>query len=91
MTAQRSFVEAEHLDIRTIAGLPIPEVYQRLGTDKAGLTAEQVAERRAIFGPNVIPEVKGPPLWRRLASHFVQLMALLLCTLRHGPDAGEAL
>lgn len=78
MTEQRSPIEIEQLDIRSISGFSIPEVYLRLGTDKTGLTSEQVAERRAIFGPNVIPEVKGPPLWRKLASHLVQLMALLL-------------
>jgi len=54
------------------------QVYQRLETRPAGLTAAEAQERLGRFGPNIIQEVKGKPLWIRFLVNFTHLMAILL-------------
>jgi potassium/sodium efflux P-type ATPase len=62
----------------TIQALSAADVYAALGSRVHGLTAAEVAERLQRYGPNVIREEKGRPLWQRLLLNFVHLMALLL-------------
>jgi magnesium-transporting ATPase (P-type) len=49
-----------------------------LGTRPAGLTSDEAQERLERFGPNLIREAKGKPLWVRLLANFTHLMAILL-------------
>jgi P-type Ca2+ transporter type 2C len=58
--------------------LPIPEVYEALGTRPSGLTQAEAQERLQRYGPNAIREIKGRPLWRRFLANFTHLMAILL-------------
>lgn len=61
-----------------ICQLPPDEVYAALGTSPDGLTQQEAGARAERYGPNAIREVKGVPLWRRFASNFTHMMALLL-------------
>jgi calcium-translocating P-type ATPase len=45
---------------------------------RRGLQASEVAERRAQFGPNVLPPATPTPLWHRLGAQFVHFFAVLL-------------
>src|SRR5450759_4022003 len=54
------------------------DIYAALGSRPNGLTADEVRQRAACFGPNAIAETRGPGLVRRLGSQFVNLFALLL-------------
>ncbi|MHB1293767.1 MAG: cation-translocating P-type ATPase [Anaerolineae bacterium] len=63
---------------RPIQALLIPEVYTATDSRPEGLTGAQVTERLGRYGANVIREVKGVPLWRKLLANFTHLMALLL-------------
>ncbi len=58
--------------------LPVPAVYQALGTSAQGLTQAEAAARLQRFGRNTIREVKGKPLYLKLLANFTHLMALLL-------------
>lgn len=60
------------------ATLPIPDVYQALGSQPQGLTLAEAEVRLRQYGPNAIAEVKGRPLWLRFVANFTHLMALLL-------------
>lgn len=69
------------LDIEPITGLhavPIPEIYQRLGTRPEGLTEAEIKERQNRFGRNCLLKVKGKSLLLKLLANFTHLMALLL-------------
>jgi Ca2+-transporting ATPase len=61
-----------------IQALPPAEAYQALQTRPEGLTESEAEERLHRFGRNEISEVKGKPLWQKLAANFVHLMAILL-------------
>ena len=59
--------------------LPFSEVVGHLETDSAsGLTAAQVAERVATFGPNILKGKGATPWWRILASQFKDFMIYVL-------------
>ncbi len=59
--------------------IPFAEVARHLETDPAlGLTAAQVAERVATFGPNVLEGKGATPWWRILASQFKDFMIYVL-------------
>ncbi len=62
----------------TIHSLPAGQVYQALSAHPEGLTAQEAAERLRVYGPNLIQEVKGKPLWLKFLANFVHLMAILL-------------
>jgi Ca2+-transporting ATPase len=61
-----------------IQALPAAEAYQALATRPEGLTQSEAEQRLRRFGRNEISEVKGRPLWQKLAANFVHLMAILL-------------
>lgn len=63
---------------RTLHTLPIAAVYTALDTQPEGLTQAMAITRLQQFGPNAIPEVRGPPLVLKFCSNFTHLMALLL-------------
>lgn len=54
------------------------EVFSRLETRPAGLTAEEAAARLAGTGPNELEEVRGPSLLRGFLTNVTHLMAWLL-------------
>jgi Ca2+-transporting ATPase len=58
--------------------VPVPDVYGLLDSSPQGLSETQVNERLQRYGPNVIREVKGKPLWLRFLANFTHVMALLL-------------
>ncbi|HMQ52027.1 MAG TPA: HAD-IC family P-type ATPase, partial [Anaerolineae bacterium] len=62
----------------SIPACSLPQVYQALSTRPQGLTQAEAERRLAYFGPNLIREVKGKPLWLKLLANFTHLMALLL-------------
>ncbi len=79
--------------------LPSDEVCSRLAVDAArGLTAAEVARRRAEHGPNALPEPPPRPLWRTFARQFKSpliyilfVAALLAVALGHHGDAAVIL
>lgn len=55
------------------------DVVERFGTDpQAGLTAEQVAERQEVYGPNELEEAPTTPPWRIFLSQFTDTMIIVL-------------
>ena len=64
--------------ITDLHSLPIPEIYQRLGSRPEGLTEAEIKERQNRFGRNRILKVKGKHLILKLLANFTHLMALLL-------------
>jgi Ca2+-transporting ATPase len=65
-------------DMARLIALAQKDIYAALGSRPNGLTADEVRQRAARFGPNAIAETRGPGLVRRLGSQFVNLFALLL-------------
>ncbi|MGI5917053.1 MAG: cation-translocating P-type ATPase [Anaerolineae bacterium] len=61
-----------------IQSLSVPDVYEALGSRIDGLSDAEAAGRLQHYGPNVIREEKGRPLWQRLLLNFTHLMAILL-------------
>ncbi|MFN8877778.1 MAG: cation-translocating P-type ATPase [Gemmatimonadota bacterium] len=57
---------------------PLADVWEALGSTPAGLTAADVAARRARVGPNALPTVVGHPPLRILAAQFKNVLVLLL-------------
>lgn len=56
----------------------VEETYQALGTSGQGLSDEEVLERRAQAGPNLLQEKKMKPAWVIFLSQFKDLMILIL-------------
>ena len=67
---------AERAD--TVGHAATSVVLGALGSGREGLTAAEAAARLARDGPNVLAQVRGPGLVRRLTANFVHFMALLL-------------
>ncbi len=63
--------ESVPLDLAAAARLPVAEVWQRLGADERGLSADEAARRQHQFGANV------------LASHQVTAFGVLARQLRN--------
>ena len=61
-----------------VQALPVSEVYAALGSSPDGLSADEARRRLERYGPNLIREVKGRPLWLRFLANFTHLMAILL-------------
>ena len=60
-------------------GLAADEVCRRLDVDPAvGLTAAEVADRRARYGPNKLAEEAKEPGWRAFLRQYEDLMQLVL-------------
>ena len=47
-------------------------------TDPLGLTAVEAAARLEAYGPNQLPLVRGPGVWRQLLAQFFHFFAILL-------------
>ncbi|MBI4300000.1 MAG: HAD-IC family P-type ATPase, partial [Chloroflexi bacterium] len=60
--------------------LPPSEVYAALGTGPQGLPEAEARERLHRYGRNVIPTVRGKPIWLKFLANFTHLMAILLWT-----------
>ncbi len=54
------------------------EVYQKLGSSSAGLSAQDVAQRRQQYGPNVLTAAHRKPIIYRFFQQFTDLFAILL-------------
>lgn len=54
------------------------EVERALGTTRAGLDAADAAARRDEVGPNLLPEPKRAPAWRRFLHHFNDTLIYIL-------------
>jgi Ca2+-transporting ATPase len=60
-------------------GLPPEAACETLGVElDKGLTAAQVAERRAQYGPNALAEEAKEPAWRAFLRQYRDLMQLVL-------------
>ncbi|MBL0340706.1 MAG: cation-translocating P-type ATPase [Bacteroidetes bacterium] len=58
--------------------LDIASTFEITGSSTLGLTAEKVAERRAIYGPNEIKEKKKQPAWFFFLKQFKDFMIIVL-------------
>lgn len=57
---------------------PIDDVFRRLRTSSDGLSTEQARSRLARYGKNIISEVKGQPLTRKLLAQLADYFSVLL-------------
>ncbi len=64
-----------------IASASADTVYERLGSGKAGLTADQAADRLAEHGPNVVAADARKSVWTLLWHAFINPLVLLLAAL----------
>jgi len=65
-------------DTQSPHSLTAEELYASLQSSPQGLTREQTAQRFTEYGPNEISEVAGVPMWRKFASNFYHLFAIML-------------
>ncbi len=70
--------EAAVTETPAFHALPVNECYAALTTRPDGLTDIEAAERLKHFGPNVITEAKGTPLYIKMLSNFTHTMAIML-------------
>jgi sodium/potassium-transporting ATPase subunit alpha len=61
-----------------VQALAKEEVFQRLLTSEAGLSAPEVRKRLLEYGPNEITEARRTPLFLRFLSQFTHFLAVLL-------------
>jgi magnesium-transporting ATPase (P-type) len=54
------------------------EVLDRLRSSGAGLTSAEAAQRLVVEGPNALPEPPRRPAWRRLVTHFHDVLIYIL-------------
>ncbi|MFI2102049.1 cation-translocating P-type ATPase [Isoptericola sp. NPDC019693] len=54
------------------------DVLDALGSHPDGLDPAEVAHRRAAAGPNRVPEGRRRPLWRRVLTHFDDVLIYIL-------------
>ncbi|MBE3577332.1 MAG: cation-translocating P-type ATPase [Limnochordales bacterium] len=63
----------------TVHTLSVAELAGLLHVDpQEGLSRQEVARRQREYGPNLLPEKKGPPLWALLVEQFEDFMVLVL-------------
>lgn len=53
-------------------------VYEALATSSDGLSSEEVAARHDLYGPNLLVEEDGKPVWRNLLAHLAHPLSGLL-------------
>lgn len=76
---------------------PVVEVYETVESSPKGLSSEEAGRRLESYGPNVITQVKGKPLWIKFLANFTHLMAILLwfggivAFIAHLPQLGVAI
>ena len=58
--------------------LSAEETVAAIRSRETGLTAEEVAARLAIYGPNRLSETEPIPAWKRFASQFTNLLTVIL-------------
>lgn len=66
------------LSATELAATPTAQLANLLNTQRQGLSSAEAAVRSQQFGPNVLAEMHGPALARKLLAHFSHLMAILL-------------
>ena len=54
------------------------QVFETLGSSPGGLTASRALVLLEEYGPNVIEEKKGTPLWKKFLKNFTHFFAILL-------------
>jgi magnesium-transporting ATPase (P-type) len=59
---------------------PVEALFGQLACSRDGLSQAEAAERLRHEGPNLLSEVAGPSVARRLAKHLGHPFALLLWT-----------
>jgi P-type Ca2+ transporter type 2C len=63
---------------KPIHSLSPSQVYPELQTSPDGLSTAEVADRLALYGENVLSEVKPEPIWLRAVSHATHPMGLMM-------------
>lgn len=58
--------------------LETEEALQQLGTDEAGLSAEEAQTRLKKFGPNALSEEGGPKTWQLIRNQFKNAFVIML-------------
>lgn len=69
---------AKNSEQSTLASLQSDDVFEALDTRKGGLSAEEIQEKREMFGFNKIDEPEGESVFLQFIRHFISLMAVLL-------------
>jgi Ca2+-transporting ATPase len=75
MSQNLNLLESEQTKIYA---LPVDAVYSTLATRPEGLHQSEAEQRLREYGPNILREVKGKPLYLKFLANFTHLMAILL-------------
>ena len=67
--------------MRTLAACSVDEAYSELGTDRSGLTSQQVEDARERYGSNAVHHVKQASVPKRLAKSFTDPFTGILIVL----------
>ena len=67
--------------MRTLAACSVDEAYAELGTDRSGLTSQQVEDARERYGSNAVHHVKQASVPKRLAKSFTDPFTGILIVL----------
>jgi magnesium-transporting ATPase (P-type) len=61
-----------------VYSLRVSQVFEALETSPEGLSQAEAASRLALYGENLLSEIRREPLWLKVAAHFFHPLALLL-------------
>ena len=79
-------------DIKTLQGLSVAELRDRLGAPPDGLTSQDATRRLTLYGPNALPEEKAHPLLRFLSYFWgpipwmIEAAVILSAVVNHWED-----
>ena len=65
-------------DVKDPHLIPLEELYQEIGTCESGLTADVIATRQAVCGPNELRVRTDVPIYMRFLRQFKNFFAVLL-------------
>ncbi len=61
-----------------VVSLAVPAALAALGSSRRGLSEQQADERRAVAGPNSLPQARRRSAWAELAAQLANMFAVVL-------------
>ena len=61
-----------------VLSLAVPAALAALGSSRRGLSEQEAGRRRAVAGPNSLPQAQRRPVWAELAAQLANMFAVVL-------------